>query len=157
MTMFARLTQRLLRVAADQRGTTVIETALVVPVLACMALGAYDASQIVSRQHELQNGAADAEQIVLAAAGAATSTTTMKQVLSNTLGIPLANIDVDQLYRCNNTTTLQTTTCTSGSWEADYVRVTFRTSYTPTWTSFGIGSTVNYNVVRQVQYQQVQR
>ena len=159
MLAFDRLAARLCRLPRDRRGTTVIETALVAPVLVCLAFGSLDVSRMIARQHELQNGAADAQEIVLAAVNASQSTpvSQIKTVLSNTLGIPAANIDVDQLYRCNNTTTLQTSGCSTGNWESDYIRVTFRDSYTPTWTRFGVGSTINYNVVRQVQIQQVQR
>lgn len=140
------------RLRADQCGAAAIETALIAPILAIMALGAFDTSRIIARQHELQNGAGDAEQIIMAAAsGSATDTTTIQTVLANTLGIPTSNIDVAKYYRCGTTTTLQSTLCTTNSWQSTYVKVTFRDTYTPTWTSFGVGSPVNYTVVRQIQ------
>lgn len=136
----------------DIRGTAVIETAIVAPVLICMALGGFEVSHMVARQHELQSGAADAEQIVLAAAaGTATDANTIKAVLANTLGIPQSNVDVDKVYRCGTTAMLESSPCSSGSWESTYVQVTFRDTYTPTWTTFGVGSPVNFRVERLIQ------
>jgi Flp pilus assembly protein TadG len=142
----------LARLLRDIRGTAVIETAIVAPVLICMALGGFEVSSMVARQHELQSGAADAEQIVLAAAaGTATDADTIKRVLANTLGIPETNIDVNKVYRCGTDATLISSPCGSGSWESTYVQVTFRDTYTPSWTGFGVGSPLNYRVERLIQ------
>jgi Flp pilus assembly protein TadG len=142
----------LLRLQRDIRGTAVIETAIVAPVLICMALGGFEVSNMIARQHDLQNGAADAEQIVLAAAsGTATDADTVKAVLAATLEIPLDNIDVAKVYRCGTTDTLVTAQCSTGSWQSTYVQVTFRDTYTPTWTSFGVGAPVDFRVERLIQ------
>jgi Flp pilus assembly protein TadG len=148
---------RLLRLPGDNRGVTVIETAILAPVLLCLALGGFDVSRMVARQHELQNGAGDAEQIVLAAAsGTATNTDTIKSVLANTLGIPNddSHITVDKLYRCGTSTSLVSAQCSSGSYESTYIQVTFHDSYTPVWAQFGIGHPVDYGVQRLVQVSQ---
>lgn len=148
---------RLLKLPHDKRGTTVIETAIIAPVLVCMALGGFDVSRMVARQHELQNGAADAEQIVLAASsGPSTDTSTIKSVLANTLGIPndADHIAVTKLYRCGTATTLAASQCSSGSMESTYLQVTFHDTYTPVWTNFGVGSPVDYGVTRLIQISQ---
>jgi Flp pilus assembly protein TadG len=142
------------RLRRDRRGTAVIETAIVAPVLLCLALGGYDVSRMVARQHELQAGAADAEQIVMAAAsGTATDANTMKAVLANTRGIPNddSHILVQKMYRCGTSGSLSATVCSSGSWQSTYVQVTFLDTYTPMWTDFGVGSPLNYQVQRLVQ------
>ena len=157
MRKLVSLVGRLWTLPRDDRGVTVIETAIIAPVLICLALGGFDVSSMVARQHELQNGAGDAEQIVLAAAsGTATDTTTIKSVLANTLGIPndAAHIAVDKLYRCGTATTLVSAVCSSGSYESTYIQVTFHDTYTPLWAQFGIGSPVNYTVQRLVQVSQ---
>lgn len=152
MSTLARSLSRIAHLVRDIRGSMVIETALVAPVLVCLSLGGFEVSRIVARQHDLQAGAADAEQIVLAAAsGTATDTTTMKNVLVNTLAIPDQNVDVDKLYRCGTNASLSSTQCTAGSWQSTYVQVTFRDTYTPIWTSFGVSSPINYNVKRLIQ------
>lgn len=152
MTALVALAARLTRLCRDISGTALVETAIVAPVLVMMGLGGFEVSRIIVRQHELQNGAGDAEQIVLAAAsGNATSTTTMRSVLASTLGISQSNIDVDKVYRCGTDTSLVTSQCSSGSWQSTYVQVTFRDTYTPLWTKFGVGSAIDYRVVRLVQ------
>ena len=50
----------------NQRGAVIIETAFVAPVLALLGLGAFQVSQAVARQHELQAGADDAAAMALA-------------------------------------------------------------------------------------------
>ena len=50
----------------DNRGSVVVETALIAPVLALMSVGAFQVSQAVARQHELQTGADDAASLALA-------------------------------------------------------------------------------------------
>lgn len=145
------------RLPGDKRGTTVIEVAILAPTLVLLALGGFDASRMVARQHELQAGAGDAEQIVLAAAsGASTDTTTIQSVLANTLGIPndSSHITVVKEYRCGTTAALQSAVCSSGSYESTYLQVTFHDTYTPLWTQFGIGSPVDYQVQRLVQISQ---
>lgn len=138
----------------DQRGTTVIETAIVAPVLVLMALGSYDISHMVARQHELQSGASDVEGIVLAvASGTSTNVQTIKSVLTSSLELTNEQVTVVKVYRCGAATTLVTvsTSCTSGSVVSTYVRVTFIDSYSPTWTEFGVGHALAYRVVRTVQ------
>jgi Flp pilus assembly protein TadG len=136
------------------RGSVVIETAFVAPVLITMALGGYEVSRIVSRQHELQTGAAEAEAIALAAnQGASTDTTTLKSILMGSLSLQSSQVTVDKLYRCGTSSTLQVSSsgCGTGQVVSSYVRLTLTDSYTPAWTRFGVGSTLNFSVVRMVQ------
>ena len=58
--------RRMLAFLRDNRGAVVIETAIVAPVLALMGVGAFQVSQVVARQHELQTGADDAASMALA-------------------------------------------------------------------------------------------
>ena len=51
----------------DGRGSMAIETALIAPALAALALGAFDASMLVAREQHLQSAANEASEIVLAA------------------------------------------------------------------------------------------
>ena len=140
--------------ANDQRGTTVIETAIVAPVLVTMALGSYDASHMIARQHELQSASADVEGIILAvSSGTATDTVKIKQVLVATVGLTTDQVLVEKVYRCGTDTSLvsSSSACASGTKVSTYVRVGLTDSYSPTWTDFGVGAPLNYNVVRTVQ------
>ena len=81
--MIRKLLNRLRR---DSRGAVIIETAIAAPVLALMGLGAFQVSQAVARQHELQTGADDAASMALAGWSSGTGdTTAIKDVLSRKL------------------------------------------------------------------------
>lgn len=138
----------------DARGSTVIETALVAPVLALLALGGYDVSRMVSRQHELAGGAVEMQTIVLAAAsGTATDTATIKTALVNTMNLDPSKVTITKVYRCNTSTTLVSSSGSCGASDkvSTYVKVTLTDTYTPTWTKYGVGGPFNYSVTRMVQ------
>lgn len=137
----------------DATGTTVIETAIMAPVLLVMALGTFDVSQMVAHQHHLQAGASDVESIILAvASGTATDAQSIKSAVVNSLGIGASKVTIALVYRCNFQSTLQTSSsCGEGQTKATYVRATITDTYSPTWTEFGVGGDLNYRVVRTVQ------
>ncbi|MXO74080.1 pilus assembly protein [Altererythrobacter aerius] len=131
-----------------------IETALVAPVLAMMAVGAFEMGTMVQKQQELQSAASEAEAIVLAAAaGDGVSSTKLKELLATSTGIAPADIVLEAKWRCGNASTFvdSSTACSSGQQVYAFVQTTFKGRYTPTWTSFGLGTPFNYNVVRTVQ------
>jgi len=41
--------------------------------------------------------------------------------------------------------------CTDAAQVSTYIKITLTDTYTPQWTSFGVGGPVNYSVVRMVQ------
>lgn len=141
------------RLARDDAGSTLIEMAMVSPVLVMLGLGTYDTSMMVAKQHKLQAGAADMESIVLAISnGTSTDVTTIQTALATSLSMNASNIVVEKVYRCNAQTTVSTTnSCSTGQTVSTYVRVTFTDTYTPTWTGFGVGGPMNYSVKRTVQ------
>jgi hypothetical protein len=138
-------------------GTMAIETALVAPILATLALGAFDASNMLSRQQQLQSGANEASEIILAAAGGSgIASNELEIILENSLNLSADQLQIAPRYRCDDSTTLATTPpgppgCAASKPIYQYVQLTLTETYTPMWTSFGIGSPMNYNVVRLVQ------
>ena len=135
-------------------GSVVIETAIVAPVLVVLSLGTFDVSRMVARQHELQNGATDLEGIVLAVAkGSGTNEATIRNALASSLNLPLSKVTVVKVYRCgsNTSTVAANSSCSDPTNISVYVKVTLNDSYTPLWTQFGVGSQLNYNLVRTVQ------
>ena len=153
MTLAATLRGLPARLCRDSRGAMVIETAIVAPVLILLALGGYEASRIISRQHELQSGGNEAEAIALAAnQGAQTNTTTVEQILMASLGLADDKVTVTKVYRCGTGTTLygDNTSCSSGQFVSSYAQIALTDTYTPAWTKFGIGGPVNFSVTRVV-------
>lgn len=155
MTMRRKMTCRLLRrLARDNRGAMLIETAIVSPVLIILALGSYDVGRLLTRQLELQGGVAEAESIILAAnAGASTNKAEIASELKSSLSLADGEVTVAMLYRCNANTTLVESSddCNEDDVISSYVRITLQDKYVPLWTKFGVSKTFNYNVVRTVQ------
>ena len=150
------LRQFFARLRSDSAGTTVIEVAIVAPVLVLMSLGSYQVSGVVARQTELESAAAEGSAIALASApDNSAKRTTLKNVIMASTGLSTSNVVVSEVYRCNSATTFVTalTSCTSGV-TAKYVKITLTDSYTPGWTRFGLGSAINFNVTRYVMYKQ---
>ena len=137
----------------DQRGTVVIEAAIVAPMLALLGLGAFQVSQAVARQHELQTGADDAASMALAGwKNDAAQVTALKSVLKTTLHLTDAQVTITHKYRCGTTVAYVDvkTACPAGTLVTTYLRIALTDTYTPTWTDFGVGRPINYNVTRTV-------
>lgn len=134
-------------------GTMAIETALITPLLAMMSLGVFEVSRIVSREQQLQSAANEASEIILAAAGGSgISSTDLEAILETSLNLQANQLTIAQRYRCG-TGSISTTmpTCGTGQQIYTYVHLTLSDTYTPIWTSFGVGSSVTYDIQRTVQ------
>jgi Flp pilus assembly protein TadG len=138
-------------------GSVVIETAVVAPVLLTLSLGGYDAGRLIARQSELQSAAAEAEAIVQAATPSTSDDRDkIRDVLKATLDPNNTNPNdtesVTELYRCGTTGSyVSTNTCAATEETSKFIQITLTDTYTPLWTSFGVGHAVNFNVVRMVQ------
>jgi Flp pilus assembly protein TadG len=142
------------RIIRDSAGSMAIETAVVAPVLVLMGLGTFEVSSIVSRQHELQTAASEGEIIALAAAqGATTDIDTIKEIITVSIDVGEDDVDVSRFYRCNASTTTVTAadSCNEDDIVSSYIAIEITDTYTPVWTSFGVGSPVNFSVERTVQ------
>jgi Flp pilus assembly protein TadG len=139
------------------RGTVVIETAIVAPVLILLALGSFDASRMVARQNELQSAAAEAEAIAQASVPTdSAARDELRDVLKASIDPngtdPDDDVTVVDIYRCGGDANYVTVNnCANPDTVSTFVKITLTDTYTPQWTSFGIGSRVNYNIVRMVQ------
>lgn len=145
------------RLYDDDRGAMLIETAIVAPVLILLALGAFQASGVVARQTDLQNAASEAAAIALAAApDTAAKRTTVERVIEASSGLAPDKVTVSAAYRCDSSATYVTSpdSCASAKVVSSFVKITLTDTYTPTWTEFGMGSPIQYNVTRYVMFQQ---
>ena len=150
--------QRLARPVASlvrcARGAMAIETAIVAPVLLVMSLGAFEVGRMVSRQHELQSGASEAEAIALAAnMGATSSIDTVRDILRESLDLGDDQITVVEMYRCGTSDDLVTarTACDEDEPVSRYMKVELTDTYAPMWTELGLGDGFTFNVDRLVQ------
>lgn len=148
------ITAHLLALKQDCRGAFAIETALVAPLLALLALGTYDVSSLVSRQQELQSAANESTQIVLAAANSSgIKSTDLETIIEESVGLEADQLTVLDEYRCDTATTTTTDpdSCDSSKPIYNYVRLTIADTYDPLWTAFGVGGPIDLDVVRTVQ------
>ena len=146
---------------ADLRGTMAVETAVVAPVLLVLSLGTFEVGTMVSRQHELQSAASEAEAIALAAnQGAETSTEQIGTILKKSLGLDAEQVSIKRYYRCGAEAELteDIEDCRGEEDDPDddlvpasYIEIDLDDTYTPVWVGFGVGSPFNYNVTRMVQ------
>lgn len=144
----------LARLLADRTGAMAIETALVAPILLALSLGGVEAGSMVARQSELQSAAAEALNIVQASPPENQGDfDDIRDVLMASTGLPQSDVAVVEIWRCGTDATFerdQASDCGAAAFST-YIEITLEETYEPTWTSFGVGSPVTYNVVRQVQ------
>lgn len=143
----------LARLGPDTRGAALIETAIVLPVLLLMCLGAFEVSLIVARQSELQGAAAEAAAIALAAKPDTTAEVdTVKQVIEASTGLAPGSVALETVYRCQGLEGFYPSpaSCVAGTYAWRYLQIDMHDSYAPLWTRFGVAQPVDYNVRRFV-------
>lgn len=140
----------------DERGAMMIETAIVAPVLVLMSLGAFQVSQVIARQTELQGAMAEASAIAMTALPTTTAQrAAMKGVIVTSTELDAAQVVVTEAYRCGSATTYVSSAdqCVSTK-VANYVRIELNDTYTPAWAEWGIGEPIQFNVDRYVMIKQ---
>ena len=143
----------------DQRGTMVIETAIVAPVLVLMSLGAFQVSSLVARQSELDSAAAEGAAIAIASPpNTAAKLTTLQQVVSasaNGKPTDTATVTATAVYRCNSSAAYVTTStsCTSGV-ISNFVKIYITETYTPIWVQYGIANAITFRTTRYAEFSQ---
>jgi Flp pilus assembly protein TadG len=155
MIAFARLFRGL---AADTTGGMLIETAIVAPVLILMSLGAFQVSELVARQNELQSAMSVAQSIALVSdPDDSTKRTQVQQIITATTGLTSDKVIISAAYKCSTggTTYLDTnSSCTTGQPYSSYVKIELKDTYTPMWNDYGIGKPIALDLVRYVMYRQ---
>nr|WP_282098343.1 TadE/TadG family type IV pilus assembly protein [Qipengyuania polymorpha] len=131
-----------------------VETAIVLPVLVMMALGGYEASQIISRENELQIAVAEAAAVVLASIPEdQDDLDEIELIIEASTGLPEGKVRLLKKYRCDATAALvdSTSSCATGAVISEFIHLNVWDEYTPVWTSFGIGEKVTYDIRRRIQ------
>lgn len=142
------------RLRHSTAGSTVVETALIMPVLLTMGLGSMDLSRIMARKNELQKAVNEAADIVLAATpDSDTKKQTLKQIVMTSSGLGSSQVSISTIYRCGAATDFVSGagSCATGDKLSTYIRVALTDSVTPMWTNFGLGGPIPVNVTRQIQ------
>lgn len=153
MTTLGNLLHRALR---DSSATMAVETAIVAPVLALLALGGFEASSLVARKSELDSAAAEAAAIVRASPpDTVAARETIKGVVQTSIDPKGTNpydvVTVAEIYRCGTGNYVRAKpTCANSADLSIYVELKITDRYVPKWTGFGVGGPVDYIVLRRV-------
>ncbi len=142
------------RFGRDEKGSVVVETAIVLPVLILMALGGYEASRIVAKENELQIAIAEAAEIVLATIPEdQDDLDAIEEIIETSTGLPAGQVRLQKKYRCDATAALvdDIDSCATDAVISEFIHLNVWDGYTPVWTSFGIGEPVAYDLRRRIQ------
>lgn len=136
----------------DRGGSMAVETAIVLPTLLLLSLGAFQVSKMVARQVELQNAVSEAAQIALATTpDTAAKRTTIRDIIKTSTGITdNSKVLVTNEYRCGTGAMQATSICGTGVALTTYLKIAVVATFTPIWTSYGAGSGFDYAVTRRI-------
>jgi Flp pilus assembly protein TadG len=147
---------RLDRLARDERGTMMIETAIVAPLLILMSLGSFQVSQVVARQSELQAAMAEASAITLSAPPeTAADRDILKNIIVASTGLDASKVVLSEKFRCgtNSAYVASAGECATET-VSTFILIELDDTYTPAWTNWGFGEPLIFNVDRYVMVKQ---
>jgi hypothetical protein len=128
---------RLKKLRSDERGTSVLEMAIVAPVLAMFVMGIGDLGRGFSERHSLQQAAN--RTMELAHLGTAEENYNFLIAEAATAaGVPQSSVSLDDWVECNGTRNEDfAATCAEGQQIARYIRLTINSTFVPAFSSIG--------------------
>lgn len=127
---------RTLSLSRDERGASIIELALVAPVLASMLIGMVDLSRAYSYKLKLEQAAQRAIEKVQAYQTTTSTYSTLQTEAAAAAGVPAGNVTIDYWLECNGTrASTYDSTCASGETYGRWVSVTVQGTFTPMFRS----------------------
>ena len=127
---------RIARLARDERGASIIELALVVPILASLLIGMVDLSRAYSYKLRLEQSAQRAIEKVQAYQTRTSTYGTLRAEAAAAAGVPVSNVTIDYWLECNGTrATNYESVCASGQTYARWITVTVQGTFTPMFRS----------------------
>ena len=120
------------RLARDERGASIVELALVVPVMASLLIGMVDLSRAYSHKLKLEQAAQRAIEKIQQYQTSTSTYGTLQAEAAAAAGVPTANVTIDYWLECNGTrATTYESVCTSGQVYARWVQVDVTGTFTP--------------------------
>lgn len=129
---------RFAALARDERGTSIIEMAFIVPILAALLMGVVDIARAYSAQLQLEQAAYRAVEKIQQYQSNESTTTTLKSEAASAAGITATTTNplVTYTLYCNGVAqTNYNTTCSSGSTYIRQVNVKITKTFTPLFPS----------------------
>ena len=127
---------RFARIARDDRGASIIELALVAPVLASLLIGMVDLSRAYSYKLKLEQAAPRAIEKVQAYQTSTSTYTTLQSEAAAAAGVPTNKVTIDFWLECDGARASNyESVCTSGQTYARWVTVSVQGTFTPMFRS----------------------
>jgi Flp pilus assembly pilin Flp len=117
-------------VRRDQRGTAIIEMALIAPVLALMTIGVVDMSNAFGLKLKCEQAAQRAIEKVMNTTADDTVEATLQEEAAEQAEVPLSNVTVTFRLECNGAAT-EAEDCAPGETMAQWIDVRVKDEYTP--------------------------
>lgn len=139
------LRQRIAGLPADAGGATLIEFALVFPILALFVLGTIDVTRGVAAKFALEQAAQRTIEIAALGGRPRADYTFLRSEAATAAGVPVANVTLDQWLECRTTggtSTRQpfTGSCSADQAQARYVEIEIVRDYMPNFNYSPFGS-----------------
>lgn len=123
---------KLLELLRDNRGTSVVELALISPILATLIIGTVDLSRAYSAKLNAEQAAQSAIEKVFQKSADTTVVNTLVTEASTLAGVGSDKVTTDSWVECDGTRKPNySDTCASGQDEARYLSVSVIATYTP--------------------------
>jgi Flp pilus assembly protein TadG len=127
---------RFMRLAKDDRGASIIELALVAPVLASLLIGMVDLSRAYSYKLKLEQAAQRAIEKVQAYQTTTSTYGTLQSEAAAAAGVPTGNVTIDYWLECDGVRAANyDSVCAAGQTYARWVTVTVQGTFTPMFRS----------------------
>ena len=118
--------------ARDERGTSLIEMAMVAPVLATLLVGMVDISRAYSAKLQLEQAAQRAIEKVMQYQADSSTYATLYTEAATAANVPVTDVTVDYWLECNGARAADYgSSCTTGQTYARYISVSIDKKFTP--------------------------
>ncbi|HUE79054.1 MAG TPA: TadE/TadG family type IV pilus assembly protein [Sphingomicrobium sp.] len=124
--------KRLRSLARDERGASIIEMAMVTPVLATLLIGMVDISRAYAAKLQLEQAAQRSIEKVMQYQTGASTYSTLYTEAADAAGVPVTDVTVDYWLECNGARAANyTDSCSSGQTYARYISVAVDKDFQP--------------------------
>ena len=127
---------RFASLAGDDRGASVVELALVVPIMASLLIGMVDLSRAYSHKLKLEQAAQRAIEKVQQYQTTTSTYGTLQAEAAAAAGVPTSNVVIDYWLECNGVrATTYNSVCSGSQTYARWVQVDVTGTFTPIFPS----------------------
>jgi len=127
---------RFARLARDDRGASIVELALVVPIMGSLLIGMVDLSRAYSHKLKLEQAAQRAIEKVQQYQAASSTYGTLQTEAATAANVATSNVTIDFWLECNGTrATDYNSVCASGQTYARWVTVDVTGTFSPLFKS----------------------